>query len=67
LTLSERLAEVQKGRRLGLKEGIAALKVELRLVRTAIVASVDEQQKQKLIDRAEVWVCAIEILEALAI
>ncbi len=57
------LDEREIGRRKGLQDAIGALKTELRMVRTALVATVDEQLKDKLIDRSEVWIAAIELLE----
>ncbi len=63
MTLSERLDQIEIGRKKGIREAVDTLKGELRMARTAMAATVDEQQREQLRDRIGVWVCAIEIVE----
>ncbi len=65
MTLSQRLDQIETGRKKGLRDGIDALKVELKIARAALSGTDDAAIKDTLIARIEVWVAAIEALESL--
>jgi hypothetical protein len=69
MTVGDRLAQIEIGRKKGLREGIDALNVELQIARAALsahrAAKVKEGSESQLIDRIEVWIAAIETLESM--